>query len=221
MCSAIAQPFRDWGLDELLAKYVELRIRPSASESTLIGGRLSFRVVAPRGEVVEDEYDIELQVPPSFPHSLPTVYETAKRVPREYHKLEGNALCLGAPIAIRLRLATAPSLLTLVDEFVVPYLAGYSHFVRNGTMLFGELAHGPEGIRQYLRELFQAGRSRHPEQFVFLASRRKRSANKLHCPCGSGRRLGKCHNRSVNSLRTAFGRRFFAVEYQRLLSMLF
>lgn len=42
---------------------------------------------------------------------------------------------MGAPIAIRLRLATAPSLLTLIDDFVVPYPRGFAAWFESRAAL--------------------------------------------------------------------------------------
>lgn len=206
----------EWRVGELLTKYEGLRIRPSLLNCTVIAGRLSFRVVVPGNEIVEDEYDIEIHVSPRFPALPPRVYETSFRIPTNYHKLTENALCLGAPTALRLQLSTSPSLVDFVDKFVVPYLAGFTCFSRTGRVLFGELAHGTEGIRQNLREMFKADASPFPEEFVLLASMKKRTANKQACPCNSGRRLGKCHNRTVNSYRASRGRKWLFHEYRRI-----
>ena len=46
-------------------------------------------------------------------------------------------------------------------------------------------------------------------EFVRLTAMRKRHANKQACPCGSGRRLGRCHHRRINTLREQLGRRWF------------
>ena len=48
--------------------------------------------------------------------------------------------------------------------------------------------------------------------FCLLASMLRRRANKRPCPCGSGRRLGRCHNRKVNALRDRVGRVFLQRE---------
>lgn len=132
----------------------------------------------------------------------------------------GNYLCLGAPTAIRMKLSLSPSLLTFLEELVIPYLAGYSYFAKQGTPLFGELAHGSDGIREYLAELFHSKSTKTPEEFLRLASLRKRCVNKEPCPCGSGRRLGRCHNRVVNALRTRLSRSWFRDEYLRVLKQL-
>jgi hypothetical protein len=47
--------------------------------------------------------------------------------------------------------------------------------------------------------------------FVRLLAMKKRKANKVPCPCGTGMRLGRCHNRKLNTLREKLGRRWFFV----------
>ena len=59
-----------------------------------------------------------------------------------------------------------------------------------------------------------------PEEFLCLTGMKKRVANKHPCPCGSGRRLGRCHCRRVNHLRRTIGRTWFQAEYQRVASLL-
>lgn len=210
--------YRD--VEVLLSKYTRLRIVPTPSEDLLIAGPLAFVCRPANGLSIEDEYNIEMRVPRGFPDDLPSVWEKEERIPKYYHKLSDNSLCLGAPTAIRLRLEKSPSFVTFVDEFVVPYLAGYTHFSKTGKMLYGELAHGEEGIREYFAELFASRTVAGSEEFVRLASLSKRRANKLPCPCDSSRRLGRCHNCVVNHLRRSIGRKWFASEFKRVLKQL-
>jgi hypothetical protein len=207
-------------VDALLERHDGLRIVPSRSRDLVIAGPLHFRVRGPDHEEIEDEYEVELRVPPGFPSALPTARELGGRIPGTHHKLVGDLLCLGAPTEMRWKLGLTPTLPAFVDGFVIPYLYGYSFFVKYGRMPFGELAHGDEGIRGCLAEMFGARRIDRAEEFLRLASMKKRDANKQLCPCCSGIRLGKCHNRPVNCLRKRLGRGWFRNEYTRVLQSL-
>jgi len=220
MRESIQQRHEEWQLDALLLKYPDLRIQPSWGDDLVLAGTVTFRVAGPNGVVIADSYSVELKVPPKFPTMIPTAYERNRRIPHDYHKLEGNYLCLGAPTALRITLMLSPTLLTFLDSLVIPYLAGYSYFATHGTSLYGELAHGSHGIRQFLAEMFHSKTTDRSEEFAWLASLKKRCANKLACPCRSGRRLGKCHNRVVNMYRRRFGRMWFHQEYTRILELL-
>jgi hypothetical protein len=220
MPDSIRQRHEALQLGAVLERYPGLRIVPSADERLVMKGQLDFHVVGPSGETIEDSYAIEVTVRPGFPEVTPVVRETGGRIPRDFHKLEGGALCVAAPTEIRMRLRQSPTLLTFVEGFVIPYLYNYSHREKHGTLPYGELAHGSAGLRQHLAAMFGVRHATHPEEFLRVAGMKKRSANKQPCPCGSGRRLGKCHNRTVNRWRRQYGRRWFAAEYERIADLL-
>jgi hypothetical protein len=207
-------------LESLLDRYCGLNIIPSTDDILVVAGDLAFNATGPGGVTIADSYEVRLEVSPSFPDSIPSVCETKNRIPQGYHKLAGNCLCLGAPTRLRMSVAKSSSLSHFVDEFVVPYLYGFSYYERHQKMPFGELDHGAKGIRDFLREHFQANTSEHPEEFLRLSSLHKRVANKRPCPCNSKRRLGRCHNRIVNQNRRAYGRKWFASEHNKALALL-
>lgn len=220
MGEAIASRYRRWAVDELLDKFSDLRIIPSCDEILRIGGELRFRVTGPEGDTTEDSYSVELRIPPGFPvvtnKEAPAAYETAGRIPETYHKLHDGSLCLAAPAALRLGLGRTATLSNFVERFVVPYLYGYSRHEKGRPLPYGELEHGDEGRRQYFATLFGVTDRNVGLEFVRMASLKKRVANKECCPCGSGRRLGRCHHGLVNQLRERLGRGWFAAEYAAL-----
>lgn len=220
MVDTIRERYRRWQVDELLVRYPGLRIMPTAGTELVLSGELGFRGVGPNGEQIDDKFEMEICVPADFPPVIPTARECRGRIPLSFHKLEGNLLCLGAPTALRLTLTQSPTLVTFVEKLVLPYLFGFSYSEKYGTMPFGELAHGDQGILEYLAELFGSKTPQNAQEFIRLASLQKRHANKLPCPCGSGRRLGRCHHLVVNKLRTEHGRPWFNKEYKRLVRTL-
>lgn len=206
-------------VEEILRKYPGLRLSPSADEYLRLAGDLHFRAQGPGNELVEDTYALELSFPPTFPRDLGRTWETEGRIPPEYHKLDDGSLCLAAPTQQRLILSDAPTLVTYIEKLLVPYLYRYSFFRQNGKMPYDDLAHGDKGICDYLSSLFASRETPHAKEFLRLAAMRRRNANKMRCPCGSGKRLGRCHNRQVNGLRDRLGRRWFREEYSRVASV--
>ena len=166
---------------------------------------------APGKERIADSYQIELSIPDGFPAWIPSVRETTGRIAPSFHKLDNGALCLGAPTRLKLILAGWPSILQFVERCLIPYLYGHSYFEIHEIMPFGELIHGEEGIREDFAALFGTDRRDAIREFVRLTAMRKRQANKQSCPCGSLRRLGRCHHRRVNTLRDSLGRRWFSM----------
>jgi hypothetical protein len=203
---SIQQRFTRWQLGNLLVKYSSLRLAPLPADAIQLVGLLGFEAFAPGKELIKDEYQIEISIPETFPRQIPSVKEIGGRISRSFHKLSDGSLCLGSPARLMLILAESPSLLRFVERCVIPYLYGHSYFKRNGVMPFGDLDHGAPGLREDLMAIFRTSRESAISHFLRLGSMKKRIANKEPCPCGSGRRLGRCHNRIVNCLRTRLGR---------------
>jgi hypothetical protein len=196
-----------WGLEDLLL-HSGLRLVPTSS-GIRVSGALAFVAEAPGKERISDEYQIELTVSSGFPVRLPCVRESGGRIPPSFHKLHDGSLCLGSPTRLRLILTESRSIARFVERCVVPYLYSYSYFEKHDSMPFGELKHGEEGIRQDLAALYGTNPENAIRDFVRLTAMRKRLANKHRCPCGSRRRLGRCHHRRVNALRSRLGRPWF------------
>lgn len=220
MSESVDDRHKRWQLAELLRQYPALRITPLGSEDLVLAGRLPFHVTGPEGRAIADEYMVEILVPPDFPRSLALARETGERIPLKHHKLVEDFLCLGTPTEQRLVLSSSPTLPCFVSQLVVPYLYGYSYSVLYGVMPFGEEDHGDQGIRDHLGRLYHAPAIVGVEDFLRLTSLKKRSANKLLCPCQSGLRLGRCHNRVVNRLRLRLGTRWFRDEHVAVCSLL-
>src|SRR5436309_3110104 len=105
-----------WKLDECLAAHPGLRIVPSADPVLLLRGELSVHVTGPDGITLHDTFRVEFGFPHSFPPDFPTARELGGRIPPTFHKLEGDYLCLGAPTALRIKLAASPTILTFLNR---------------------------------------------------------------------------------------------------------
>ena len=205
-----ASVFLKWGVEELLRKYPELRLQPTKRDETTIAGSLEFSAQTRGQKLISDRYEIRISVPPDYPRAIPLVRETAMRIPRGFHKLDSGHLCLGSPTRLRLILAETPSLLSFFERCVIPYLYGYSIVESGGVLPFGELSHGARGLRDDLASMIGIDDDIVLLGFVRLLAMKKRKANKLPCPCGTGMRLGRCHNRKLNTLRDKLGRGWFS-----------
>jgi hypothetical protein len=196
-----------------------LRIVP-ASTNLVLSGSLIINAQMPGKVLIRDLYQVEIQIPSKFPQQIPLVFETGGSIPQAYHHLDGGSLCLGSETRLRLLLAEGISLIGFVERCVVPYLYRFSYLKMYGEAPFEDLAHGPDGIREDLRLLFGIDRESAVLPFVRLVAMKKRHANKRACPCDSGLRLGRCHNRVVNRLRERLGRYWFRVLEQQLQGVL-
>jgi hypothetical protein len=193
------------GLDTLLLAQPGLAVRPRVGHELVITGEFSFRARW-RGVEVSDTYSIEIAVPASFPPDLPAVKEVGGRIPPDFHRYRDGTLCLGSPIRLSLTLGRSPDLSRFLECCLVPYLYGYSYKEQHGKLPFGELQHGGVGIVQDLQRLLGVSEQSTCIELLHLTSMARRLANRRPCPCGSGRRVGRCHHRVLNRLRAHFGR---------------
>ncbi len=159
---------------------------PSTDGGVLLGGVIDFAASADGCRPVTDSYEISIRVPGAYPSELPIVHETGGRIPRDFHKLQGNALCLGSPFRLWLLSKKNLSLLNFIERMVVPYLYGFSLHEAGEALPFGELRHGTPGLVDDLGEMLGTSDSKSAAAYLQAVRRKKRIANKRLCPCGSG-----------------------------------
>jgi hypothetical protein len=205
-----------WQLAEALTRQPGLILAPSLSSDVLIEGDLWCHRVGPDDVVIDDHYAVKIEVPRQFPRALPRVFETEGRVPQTFHRNPDKSLCLGSPIAIRFAIEEEPTVGGFIDRVIIPYLYSHAYFIRYDAMPFGELAHGSQGLEEDVRRLFCLPGGTNAEEFLRLASLKRRHANKHRCPCRSGVRVGRCHAAAVHHARSRFGRFVCRAEWKLL-----
>jgi hypothetical protein len=203
------QTHQAWDVEGFRNAYPELRLTYLGGCGVSIEGTLEFRAVKEGFEQIEDEFDLRWEVFDGFPKRIPLVFEAKGRIPANYHKLETGALCLGSPIRQRMILANCPTLVGFVELLVVPYLYNRSYFEKHDCLPVGELEHGSAGLIEDYQQLFKVEGKEACLGMLQLLGMKKRKANKVPCPCGSGRRVGKCHNGILVPFRELETRRYF------------
>jgi hypothetical protein len=206
-------PREKWGIEDLLKKYPGLSRRPQRDGSLVIEGNVEFRS---RDGTIADSFSVSIHVPANFPGKPPSVKELKGRIPRTFHTNPDGTLCLSSPTQQLISLRQNPSLLGYVDDHLIQFLYSFSFHQKYGKMPHGELAHGYQGLVQDYQDILNAESEEVCLGMIYLLGMKKRIANKQPCPCGSGRWLGKCHNRVLNRLRGIKPRAEFREEYRRL-----
>lgn len=182
-------------ISELLDKYHRLALAPSTEEYIVIKGKISLNHTYKNANPIEDTYELLIKVPSNFPKSIPVILETGNKIPKlnDNHVNPDGTLCLGTPLKLQLFLVKYPSLVDFVERVLIPHLYAVSNKLNGGEFIFGELAHGSAGeLSDYEDILGVKGVVAVKNALNSLKSYKKRIANKKVCPCGCGRRLGKC-----------------------------
>ena len=201
------------GLTDFLRDYPQMVIRPAAA-GLLLRGQFAFTASAALYKPITDSYSLKIEVPREFPRALPKVTELANKIPRNgFFHVNGNddSLCLGSPLRLLLSVSKHPTLVGFAESCLVPYLYAISHKLQfGGPFIFNELAHGNPGILADYADLFGLKTQTQAASAIRMLGMRKRLANKLPCPCGCGKRLGRCRlHHQLNGLRKLTSRAWF------------
>lgn len=201
------------GLDQFLLDYPGMGIYPSSQPGLELRGVLAFHAHPTGRPEITDQYAVTIVVPPAFPAALPAVTETSGRIPRDghHHINPDDTMCLGSPLRLLLKLSRQPTLHGFAEGCLVPYLYAISHKLKfGGPFVFDELDHGAPGALQDYIDLFGVKRPEQARAAWLLLAMKERRANKSPCPCGCGRRVGKCSfNHRLRRFRGLANRSWF------------
>lgn len=183
------------GLSQFLSDYPGMSIAPCSDAGVCLLGNFRFKAKVPGGNKIDDSYKLEIFVPDKFPQALPKVKEIGGKIPREgnFHINQDGTLCLGSPLRLLRKVHSDPNLTGFVNKCLVPYLYAVSYkLIHGGDFVFGELAHGKQGIVDDYSLMLGLKKGSQVAQAIQLLGLKKRIANKRSCPCGCGKRLGMC-----------------------------
>ncbi len=183
------------GLEEFLRDFPGMAIQPTANAGLELAGTFAFCGQPANRPAITDSFALTIRVPAAFPADLPKVTETGGKIPRDghHHVNSDETLCLGSPLRLLLALSRQPTLGGFATTCLVPYLYAISHKLQyGGPFAFSELAHGAKGALHDYVDLFRLKRPEQAERALRLLAMKKRRANKQPCPCGCGRRVGRC-----------------------------
>jgi hypothetical protein len=167
------------------------------------------------GEERRDAFQVRIVAPPDYPESMPSLLETGGRTAaiatkygiadhRDLHRNPGTGTaCLCVKPEERRRFPKGASLPHFIEELVVPYLFGLSHFDEHGKWPWPDYSHGTLGIVEYYADAaddpsIESIRStldllRHDFGWRELRRQiRKPSAMRM-CVCGSKKAISRCH----------------------------
>tara|TARA_R110000851_G_scaffold243845_2_gene396645 strand:- start:7375 stop:8034 length:660 start_codon:yes stop_codon:yes gene_type:complete len=182
-------------LSQFLRDYPGMSTAPCKDAGICLRGKFRFKASVSGGDEIDDSYKLEIVVPEKFPQALPKVKETGGKIPRDgnFHVNPDGTLCLGSPLRLLRKVHSAPNLTGFADKCLVPYLYAVSYkLMHGGEFVFGELAHGGQGIVDDYSVMLGLKERHQVTRAIQLLGLKKRLANKKPCPCGCGKRLGAC-----------------------------
>jgi hypothetical protein len=169
------------------------------------------------GEERRDAFQVRIVAPGDYPNSMPLLFETAGRTAaiatkhgikdhRDLHRNPGTGTaCLCVKPEEPRRFPKGSDLPHFIEELVVPYLFGLSHFDEYGKWPWQDYSHGNLGIVEYFADAADDVSNESIGSMLDLLKRdvswlklrrqiRKPSAMRM-CLCGSGKPISHCHKR--------------------------
>jgi hypothetical protein len=178
-------------------EFPELRVGV-VNDTVVLSGR--FPIKGNNG--VLDSYQIEVRVPPDFPASIPSLRETAGRIPMLADRHMTPDTGEACPILPEEWLLDpqAGSIVSFLQGPVTNFFMGQSLVEAGEAWPFGERAHGRAGRIEYFAERFGAKDERAVLGYLECLSRDHLKGH-WQGPCGSGKRLRDCHLDELRELK--------------------
>jgi len=183
--------------DEVNAKYSDLGFFIK-DETVFVRG--SFHVL--HEDQVLDRYQIEIELPPDWPDSIPVLREVGGRIPvhKDRHINRGDETsCLLVPEEWLLS-PQRDSLRAFLDGPVHDFFLGQSLVEVGEPWPFGERAHGMPGLLQSYGEMLGTEDPATVRRYLECLGKKEVKGH-WECPCGSNQRLRNCHFDHVVALR--------------------
>ena len=197
---------------EFLTLHPSIRLVELGTQQVVIEGNYQFDAQMEGFERIRETYRLRMVFPADYPRSIPTVSETGKRIPRtlNYHTYDNGSFCLGSEIKLKSILFESQAILGFVEKILEPFLYAVTYKIRHNLYPFGDLDHGEAGLIDDYQRLFNVKDKAAVLLVLAALGKSKREANKMCCPCGCLRRLGRCDFRfRLQRWRRLDNRRWF------------
>lgn len=155
--------------------------------------------------VAGDRYSLEIALATDHPCSMPTVWETGGRIPREIDRHtfpEDGSLCLGTPIGLWIQLQGDYRIERVIEGPLRGFLVGNSLVEAGEPWPYGDRPHGAAGILEHFGELIGTSDPFRVGDLV-VGLLQKKVRGHWPCPCGSGAIIRRCHRDQVALLQQA------------------
>jgi hypothetical protein len=161
------------------------------------------------------EFDIEIGLPEDSPKGPPFVREIGGKIPHEadrYHvNKEDGTLCVVLPDEYWYRYPGGLTLVEFMNQPLRAHLAGQALVARGEPWPTGEWSHGQDGALEFYARVLSITDVTIVARFIEVLAKDNVKGH-WDCPCGSGKRLRKCHASLIyelhNRIPPAVPRRF-------------
>lgn len=152
-------------------------------------------------------FSIDLRIPDDYPEGIPRLVCREEEIPwtEDRHVMGSGVACLCVSSEYRLHWPRGSDLTDFFKCFVVPYFARQAYYQTHGQWPPGqERSHGAAGIVESFGDTLSELGS--PcvatiERFLIVLASPGHPKGSDPCPCGSGKKIRRCHRQLVWVLR--------------------
>lgn len=148
-------------------------------------------------------FEIITLVPHGYPYCVPLLYEKSKIIPRniDHHINEDGFCCVDITHKLLFRSKRGITLFTFFTEWVYPYFANQLFHNIEKKYAGEEYAHHFGGVEQFYQEDMLLNREMAKKMLQAIIEKKGTSRNNP-CPCGSGKKLKRCHLQTHDFLKS-------------------
>lgn len=188
-------------IEKVMQKYSAFKLT-KCEDDYILRGRFILNHVYD-GVRMTGEFDLEITVSNQFPTKLPIVRELSGCMAENYaHRYENGQLCLASDLELKMYFSQESDICSFIEKYIAPYLYTYCYYEEYDVYPFGERSHGVLGDLEYLKELFGVAEWNAFFDMLFFVSTSSYRGH-LACPCGSGKRIRKCHGDVIKMVMDA------------------
>lgn len=152
-------------------------------------------------------FDIAILVPEAYPYCVPIIIERSEIIPRDidWHISKEGICCVDSDNSLLAMSKRGINLKDFLSDKIYNYFANQLYKLQEREYAGEEYKHFTEGTIQYYIEELRIPSIEHILVFLNkILSKGDLTRNKL-CPCGSGRKIKKCHEKEIDTIKS-FGR---------------
>ena len=140
-----------------------------------------------------DNFLVKIIIFKDFPTHIPIVYELEGKIEKDFeHVNEDKSLCLAVNTEMKLFLDLSNSLIEWFNKYVVNYFYSVMYYRRYRIYPFGERSHGIKGVVEFYKSYLNLDDvNKIINVLNYVRYRKIKHYEK--CPCGSNKKIKKCH----------------------------
>jgi hypothetical protein len=140
-----------------------------------------------------NDYEIEIQIPQNYPEKPPVLIEISNKVPKNSDWHNRGSCCVAPEALIYHKLEGKLTLISWMEEFVIPYFANHVYRRETNAYANGEYSHATPGIIEGYKNIFNIDDNTEVYKTLEHIYKYLDCERNDKCFCMSGKKFKKCY----------------------------